>query len=164
MAKHPQSNVPVTALQEIGESIKLHLPEILDDWQTTATEEPWLSLPSAYKVDNLAEVIRVLVDAALGEGDRREARLNKVREAAKHGQDRMEMGFAEHVLFLEYYLLRQSLWHFVEQHHSGSATNVIMRLDAAITLATTASLRGYHKATFESRGEWPQAVEQLADR
>ena len=156
----------MTALREIGESIKLHLPEILEDWQTTTTEEPWLSLPSAYKVDHLAEVIRALVDAALGEGDRREARLNKIREAAKHGEDRMEMGFAEHVLFLEYYLLRQSLWRFIEQSQRDPsvAVQAITRRDAAITLATTASLRGYHKATFESRGEWPQAVEQLADR
>ena len=154
----------MTALREIGESIKSHLPEIVEDWQTTTKQEPWLSLPSEYRMDNLAEVIRSMVDAALGEGDRREARIRKLREAAKHGEHRMQMGFAEQVLFLEYYLIRQSLWRFVEQHHSGSAAQVIMRLDAAITLATVASLRGYHKATFESRGEWPDAVEQLADK
>lgn len=156
----------MTALREIGESIKLHLPEILEDWQTTTEREPWLSLPAEYRVDNLAEVIRALVDAALGEDNRREARLRQVREAAKHGEDRLEMGNAESVLFTEYYLLRQSLWRFIERHHKGNpaAMEAIARLDSAITLATTASLRGYHRITFEKRGEWPEAVEQLANK
>ncbi|MBA2571836.1 MAG: hypothetical protein H0V06_02235 [Gemmatimonadetes bacterium] len=153
------------SLQPVAESIKAHLPEILEEWQSAAECDPWIALPRESRVNDLENVARGLVDVALSEGPSAEMRLKEVRWAAGHGKHRLEMGLPDHIIFAEYRILRQALWNFVTANFpAATAHQATFRLDACSTLATLASLRGYHYADFEHRGEWPQVVDRLADK
>ncbi len=153
------------SLKPIGQSIKEHLPEILDDWQASATEcEPWHSLPLEARLDNLPDVISTLVDVALSARPSRTLRLAEVRTAAEHGEHRLQMGVHEDALFTEYGLLRIAITRFVRDHFPPpDAQRAVVRLSTSTTIALAASLWGYHRKELEERGEWPKAVEQLAD-
>ncbi len=152
-------------LDEVRTAIKAHIPEILADLQASCDRQPWCTLPSEDRLNNLAEVATGLVDVALGSNVDRATRLKEVRAAAEHGEHRLNVGLPEDLLFVEFILLRQALWRYLQDHvplrlaHDASA-----RLDAAGTVATKAALRGYHRKEFEARGEWPQVINQLADR
>ncbi len=67
------------------------------------------------------------------------------------------------LLYREYHLLRTFLWEWIRARWGamGDAHEAILLLDAAITLATSASLRGYHRATLEARNRWPEALDEL---
>ena len=154
-------------LQMIATSIQERTEEVLEEWDQLTRREPWLALPEVFDLNHLPEVIRGLVAAALASPGDRDALAEKVWAAAQHGQDRLEQGFPEHLIFTEYHVLRRSLWRFIERNHGHSLKHyeAIARLDAATTLATSASLLGYHRAALEKRGDWPAAVERLiADR
>jgi hypothetical protein len=152
-------------LKPVAESIKAHLPEILDEWQSAAACDPWLALPRESRVNDLEHVARGLVDVALGEQVDADIRLKEVHVAAAHGEHRLAMGLPDNIIFTEYRMLRQVLWNFVTSHFPPStAQQATFRIDACTTLVTLASLRGYHRAEFEHRGQWPAALEQLADK
>ncbi len=153
-------------LPEIAESIKANVPKILEEWRKLKQQEPWLSLPEEYHLDHLPEALVTLVDAALIRPEDKEAHREQVWAAATHGQHRLEQGFPEHLLFTEHHLLRRALRRYVEHHHGDSLQSfeAIARLDAAATVSTVASLRGYHRTALESRGEWPDAIERLVER
>ena len=155
----------MTSLQPVADSIKAHLPEILDQWQSAAEREPWLPLPREDRLKDLEHVARGLVDVALGERPSAQERLEEVRCAARHGEHRLEVGLPDHTIFTEYRMLRQAFWNYVASNFpAATAQQASFRIDACTTVATLASLRGYHRADIEQRGQWPAAVDQLADR
>ena len=150
-------------MQTIAKSLEEHPKEVLGEWHKLTRQEPWLALPEIFSLNHLPEVIRGLARAALVAPGDRNALAEKVWAAAQHGQDRLEQGFAEHLIHTEYHLLRRSLWRFIQREHGQSLQHyeAIARLDAATTLATSAALLGYHRAALEKRGDWPAAVERL---
>lgn len=153
------------ALQAVASAIKQHLPEILEDWQASCADHPWCSMASQDRLNNLAEVVRSLVDAALGDEPKEASRLRKVREAAKHGEHRLEMGFSEPVLLTEYTLLYQALWRFIQTHFPAPlAYAAITRLDAAAFGTTLASLNVFHGREHEQEGFWPAAIKDFMER
>lgn len=150
-------------LMEIRAAIREHVHGIAAAMQAEAAGEPWLSLPQAYSLDSIPDLILTLADEALA--DDPEAHVRKVWTAVHHGQERAETGFSETLLFNEYHLLRMAVWHFVSGRcPPRDAFEAIARIDAAITQATSASLLGYHRVALEKRGEWPAAVERLIER
>jgi hypothetical protein len=153
------------SLKPIGKSIKEHLPEILNEWQASATEcEPWQSLSQESRLDNLPEVVERLVDVALSPRPSRAVRLAEVRTAAEHGEHRLRMGVPEDALITEYGLLRYVITRFVREHFpTPEAQKAILRLSTSTTIALAASLWGYHRNELEGRQEWPKALDQLAD-
>lgn len=152
-------------LPEIAKSIQADIPKILEEWRKLKQQEPWLSLPEEYQLDHLPEAITTLIDAALSRPDDREAQRAYLWAAATHGHDRFQQGFAEQLIFTEHHLLRRALRRYINHHHGDSLQcfEAIARIDAATTLSTVASFRGYHRAIFEQRGEWPQAIERLVN-
>ena len=153
------------SLKPIGDAINAPLPEIMQTWEAATECEPWLGLSPEFRTNNLSGVIRGLVEVALSGDSDRAALLEKLRAAAEHGQHRLEIGLAEDVVFAEYRLLRRALWNFIQANYPPPvAQEAIMRLDASTTLATIASLRGYHRPSLEEGGDWPRPIEQLADR
>lgn len=153
-------------LATVGDAIKAHLPEILADLRAScASRPPWCDVPPDDQLNNLGGVICGLVDVALGDSDDPEIRMGEARAAAEHGEHRLRIGFAEDLLFTEYKLIRHVLWRFLHSNvPSTVAHHAAVRLDAAASVATLASLRGFHRPEFEARGEWPRVIEQLADR
>lgn len=137
--------------------------EVIDHWGKLATQEPWLSLPATVSHDHLADLLKALANAALCSLREVDSRRWLVERAAQHGVDRLVEGFSEELLYREYHLLRTFLWDWILTRWGSleDAHEAILLLDSAITLSTSASLRGYHRPTLERQGRWPSALDDL---
>jgi hypothetical protein len=91
------------------------------------------------------------------------SRARLVWAAVEHGKERRTLGSDETEVFEDYERVRRTLWRGIRQSPSdpGVASELILRIDAAISLAVAASLRGYYQDVIERSGEWPVAVERL---
>jgi len=151
-----------TAWIEIRDDVKAHVDAILRDWERITAEEPWMSLPEHHRLDALPKVAQALCDAALTpSGGSVEAYRQFVWAAVGHGEMRRQQGFAKELLFTEHYLLRQAMWRYVTAHHLARAAETLVRLDAAVTVGTRASITGFHHAELQQRGRWPAVVEDI---
>lgn len=151
-------------MREICESIKDRADEILEIWEEIARELPWLELPREHRIDGLPEVIAGIAEASLCEPLDREVHRQKISAAVEHGRERRKQGLDDSLLFTEYHLLRQAMWRFIRERFSPRrGIEAITRIDTAITLATIASLRGFHGAELDARGDWAQVIEQLTN-
>ena len=150
----------MSEVHTVCESIKAHLPAILNDWCSTAEFEPWISVPPEHRASNLYQVAMALVEVATGGDDT--AQLRSVLEAARHGEQRRHMGFPESVLLSDFQLLRLVVWRDIQQNygHAPEGLQTISRIDTALTLATVASLRGYHRSSFAAHSAWPEHLQQ----
>ena len=151
-------------IQEIGQAIKSHPDEVLALWREITSKEPWLQQPESADLNHVPAMLLALVDTALLEPESFEKRLSLVNNAAEHGQQRREQCFPESVLLLEHHVLRRALGGHITRTAGGAlvAFEAITRVELTVTLGSTASVRGYHRPELEEKGEWPQAVEQLA--
>jgi hypothetical protein len=148
-------------MQQICDALKAGVPEILGRWKELLAELPWTSDLSDEGVDHLPEVVIGLVEASLCSPLDEDAHRQKVFAAARHGQDRRDQGWTERQLLQEYHILRQAIWWFLKATGNPRATEVIFRIDTASTLATMASLRGFHRDLLEEQQRWPEALEEI---
>ena len=151
-------------LERITERAEQLAADIVEEWREIGQDEVWLALPPNMDFDHLPLVLRSLAEATLSpELDRSLAR-ELVDNSARHGSDRLEQGFQESYLYTEYMLLRRSTWELFQEHlPAGEAYQYIVRADALISLATMACLRGFHRPTYEERGDWPATLHRLVD-
>lgn len=148
-------------MNQIGADLKANAHRIVEAWDQAAHGEPWLSLPKDYRIDHLPRVISGLAEASLCNPHDVDAHRSQLWAAAKHGAERRRHGFSEHMLFREYHLLRHIIWRYLQRQGYTKQVEAITRIDTAISLATTASLRGFYRSEFEERGEWPECLEVL---
>jgi hypothetical protein len=136
---------------------------IMEDWQRLARAQPWYCLPGTDRSGLLRDVLLGLVDAAICEPSDESAHRRKVSAAWKHGQRRRAQGVPEHLIFNEYHLLRQALWYYLITTFGPTEeiTDAIMRVDVALTVATNASLWGYHKDEIDALGRWDEGMERI---
>jgi hypothetical protein len=138
-----------------------NLALVLAEWEAVSREEPWHIQPQRYGPDSLHETMRAVLDVALGDGGDKEASERLVRSAAAHGDQRRVQGVGDDAVLREYHALRAALWRYLRQAPipPSEALTAILRVDAVITVATTAALRGYHRSDMPASPEW--AVELL---
>jgi hypothetical protein len=151
-------------VKEICENIKAHVGDVIAEWERLVREEPWFSLPAAHRIDSLPEVVVGIVEASLCDPADVDSHRQKVYAAAEHGRHRGEQGLPETVIFTEYHLLRQAIWHYLERSGTepGKLLRAVSMIDLALTVATNASLWGYHREAIEAMGKWEQGMERLA--
>ncbi len=132
------------------------LAPILAEWEAVTREEPWHVNPERYGVDSLNEVVRGVLDVALGDGSDEEASERLIRAAAAHGDQRRVQMTGDEVLLREYHALRASLWRYLGRvpMPASEALTAISRVDTVITIATTAALRGYHRSDMRPSPAW----------
>ena len=152
-------------MEEICQNLKSHVPDVIARWERLVREHPWFSLPADHRIDALPEVVVGLVEASLCNPVDREAHRQKVEAACTHGEDRRRQEIPEHLIFTEYHLLRQALWYYLVDTYGSSdrTSEAIMRLDNAITLATNASMWGYHRPEIEALGKWDEGLGRIID-
>ena len=145
------------------DEVKANLPEILVEWHAITCENPWLSMPADARIDHLPDLIHALNDAALCLPNDSTARLRLFTAAATHGKDRRIHGFPDKLLLTEHYLLREAMWRYLRQIAlPDEAGFAIMLIDSAITLASRASLYGYHESELEALGHsMPELIAEL---
>lgn len=132
------------------------LAPILAEWAALSREEAWHVHPEHYGADSLQDTIRAVLDVALGDGGDKEASERLVRAAVAHGDQRRTQGVGDDALFREYHALRAALWRYLQKvpMPSSEALTAITRVDVVITVATTAALRGYHRADMQATTDW----------
>lgn len=132
------------------------LAPILQEWEAVSREEPWHVNPERYGIDSLHEAVRAVLDVALGDGSDKLASERLVRAAAAHGDQRRLQSTGDEALLREYHALRTSVWRYLSRvpMPPAEALTAIARVDIAITVATTAALRGYHRSDMPASREW----------
>jgi hypothetical protein len=132
------------------------LAPILAEWDALTREEPWHVHPERYGIDSLHEVVRAVLDVALGDGDDNEASERLVRAAAAHGDQRRIQATGDAAVLREYHALRAALWRHLRgvPVPESEAVTAISRVDTVITVATTAALRGYHRSDMPPTPDW----------
>lgn len=150
-------------MRALGEDLKAHVPEVLVEWERLVREQPWYSLPADHRTNHLPEVIVGIVDAALCNPAALETHQRKAQAAAEHGFHRRQQDIPESLILTEYHLLRQAIWKYLLTTHGSSDRTVeaIMRIDSAITLATNASMWGYHRPEIEALGKWDEGMKRI---
>ena len=137
---------------------------VVREWRRDAASFGWSGTEDSIDEDHLAELIQALAASALArDSGPPDAARALVRTAVLHGRERREDGFTEEMLFREYHLLRRGLWEELRKNDPDSAGDTILRIDAEITLATGASLRGYHWEDEEELDE-EELVDDILER
>ena len=149
-------------METIRRDIHEHIAEVMVEWQEITRAEPWLSLPDEHRTDSLPSVALALADVALSGAPGSDDDEELVVAGVKHGRARFEQRFPQALLFTEYHLLRTALWRYLRARHANAA-DAMIRIDAAITIATSASLLGFHRDELEASGKWPGVVQALID-
>jgi hypothetical protein len=142
------------------------VPEILAEWKRVSSEEPWLSRPQEDRIEGVPTLVASLLNSALAEEEGDISRHREmVRAAATLGETRCAQGIPQETLFSEYHLLREALWRCLERTGAelSERAHAILHVDAAISLATRASLYGYHRGELDAMGRWPQVLEDVLD-
>ncbi len=143
--------------------LKERTGEILAEWERLCHDAPWNALPENHRLDALPGVLETAIEAA-SKSDARDCRTAVVEAAIKHGQDRRAQGFELQVLFTEFYFLREAIWRTLRKIANASeAYQAVLPIDHALTVATRATVAGFHRNEFEAQGSWPAKVDALAD-
>lgn len=150
-------------MRQLCEHIKANVDTIISLWNLTAAEEPWTLLPEHDRLNYLPRVLVQLAESVLCAEPDVESVRALVEAGLTHGEHRAMLGLPDQVIFAEYDLLRRALWRFLspEEPPTERAGRAILRIDAAISLATRASIVGLHRRQIEARGDWPGIVDRL---
>lgn len=151
---------------ELQEGIAGSVREILGHLDAVTEEDPWIHLPRDYRLNHLADVVEPMTTLALTRSADAELCRDMLHLAAARGEKRLEQGYPDSLIFQEFPMLRQALWRYIRRFHDGNhdprSFEAMVRIDAALALATKASLRGFHRPVFEARGRWPETIDELA--
>jgi hypothetical protein len=154
-------------MRALRQHVTANIPRVVALWTLAAAEEPWVLLPEHDRVDFLPTVIERIVEGVLCEAPGPSTLRPIVEAGVEHGEHRATLGVPDSVLFTEYDLLRRAIWRFLQESEFGRASTDagrgILRIDAAISLATRASLVGYHRPQLEALGRWGTAIQTLVD-
>lgn len=139
--------------------------KVVASWVALSDRPPWARLTTGERIDHLAPLLESLFRAVFEETTERTHRAEMIRNAATHGEERRAQGYDEEIILEEYYLIRDLLWTELRARlPAGEATPIIIRVDAALSLASAACLRGMHRQALEAAGQWPAVLDALVRR
>lgn len=149
------------AFKDFCARLESSIPEIVLEFQRLTDAPPWSNLSDPEWHDHLPPLLSATFEAAICEGGHA-ARRRTIELSTKHGSTRRRQGFSPEEMLNEYYLLRNATWAFIHtdvEHHD--AVRGIIRLDAALSVATLGSLAGFHREDYERVGKWSRIVDDL---
>lgn len=153
---------PRPDLSQIGDHLVCHVAEVIARWEKLGRAEPWFSLPTQDRVDNLPAVVE-----AFGRGlitaDDHETQTNIVHQAVEHGISRRAHLVPKSAIPLEFHLLRQAIWReLTDAYPPGADVYAAIRtLDDWISSALNAAMWGYYREEIDAQGQWEAALERL---
>jgi hypothetical protein len=133
-------------VRELFATLRPSINTLLRDWAATPGEERAGGDARARELDVLCSAVLDLAGAA--DDAVAEAERACERAALEHGRGLRAVSLDEQSIFEECDLIRRAVWHYVQRQvpNGDRAAEAIAHVDAAITLATVAALRGYHVA------------------
>lgn len=153
-----------TSIPDLCAHLDEHVEEIVTEWLAVATEEPWSGLTRDERLNHLPDLVRGILDASLCTPAEPRAHREKVAAAIQHGMQRRRQGFDGTLLFAAYTFIREAMRrHLLEcDLPRPAATEALLRIDIATTVASLASLRGFYRSEHEKHGRWEELVEEMA--
>jgi hypothetical protein len=149
------------------EHLDANIAEIVAEWQRLTHRPPWTSLTESQWVDHLPPLLRAMIEAAACSPGSHDARRRVVEFALVHGEHRRALELPFDILFDEHSCLRNATWRLLTDRSgpnlNDSVVAEIVRIDAAVSFATMASLRGYHKSEIETTQDWNEVIDRLVD-
>jgi hypothetical protein len=137
-------------------------PDIVEKFIAATRRPPWSMFPEEERINFLRDLLEPLLRLAMPEGDERKLCDRTLRIAASHGEHRRAQGLGEDILFEDIDLFgRAVLSQLSELDPEVLESEAYGRVDGVLSLACMASLRGYHRQTFEEMGRWPNTLEEL---
>jgi|GEM_PF-1072628 hypothetical protein len=135
---------------------------IMADWDLGTQELPWSAIAEAERQNNLASVITRVIDCAMSDAAR-DVRVDAlIASACSHGESRRAQGLDVPTLFREYDLLRSVTWaHLSIMVGSPTSFSAIFVIDGLLSIATRATVLGYHRSEMEANGLWATHLEEL---
>lgn len=152
-------------MRMICEDLPAHVAEIVKEWDRFSRAEPRLAgLAEGYRWDSLPLAIQELLKATLCRPDDVEVQRGLITAALKHGEDRRAGAVPPDVVFTEYSVLHDAIWHHLQRLEGPEQRlQSILLVDIGISLATRASLSGYHRQEMEDMGSWAGIVDHLME-
>lgn len=153
-------------MASLCEDLARHVPKIVERWAALVEARAQHGLPSGPLVgEEPSELTRAVLDAALcapnDAAAYADALRTVVRLAARHGALSRMRDLDRDALFTEYEVLREAVWRHVRPLAATESAGVIVRVDDTLSIATRASLQGYHRPELEASGRWTSAIEAL---
>jgi hypothetical protein len=149
------------------DALEDNIAEIVEEWKRLTSRPPWATLTPSQWVDHLPPLLHAMIDGVVCGSGSHEARRKVVQSAVRHGSHRRALGVPLDTIFEEYYQLRTATWHLLTTRAGAQLgqgiVGEILRLDAAIGIATLASLRGYHRPEVEKTREWKEVIDGLVE-
>jgi hypothetical protein len=147
------------------EDLQEHAHEIVNEWNRLAQNQPRLSdLPMAYRWDSLPRAVSGLLGATLCAPRDRAMQRELVEAALAHGQHRRTSDIPPDMVFTEYALLHDAVWRHIQRvEEPKQQLEAILKVDIGISLATRASLTGYHHTELKANGAWADVVNHLVE-
>lgn len=152
-------------MQMMCEDLQGHAHEIVAEWNRLARNQPRLGdLPTSYLWDSLPRAVSGILGATLCAPRDRAMQRELVEAALEHGQDRRASDIPPDMVFTEYALLHEAVWHHIQRvEEPKQQLDTILKVDIGISLATRASLTGYHHAELAANGSWAAVVDHLVE-
>lgn len=142
------------------------IDDVIAEWRTLVTEEPWARIPPARLVDTLPEILPRIFRAARS-GDRQVDQPLAELIAKGHGYFRREDAVPLGAVAEEWSHVKHACWNVLRTHGTAEddALAVIRRLDALIDDAVGHTLRGYYAPELDSlRGRGLERREGSGER
>jgi hypothetical protein len=152
-------------MSTLCDGLDSNIPAIVAQWKQLTNKPPWTTLSESDWVDHLPPLLRAMIEGVLCLGGSHPARERVVEQAILHGAHRRRHGLSIDNILEEQAQLRQATWRFLtdktESVANSEIVTEIVRLDAAISVATLASLTGFHQMEIERTREWDEVVDKL---
>ena len=138
------------------------VPEIMTSWDRQTQELPWSAIEQTERQNNLVSVITRVIDCALSDATRDSRVDGMIAAACAHGEARRTQGMPVDALFREYDLLRSATWGQLPAL-AGSPTSfgAIFVIDGLLSVATRATVLGYHRSEMLANGLWAGHLAEL---
>jgi hypothetical protein len=154
-------------MSTLCDGLDSNISAIVAQWKQLTNRPPWTTLSAADWVDHLPPLLRAMIEGVVCHGGSHEARQRVVEQAILHGAHRRRHGLSLDNILEEQAQLRQATWRFLtekaESIVNSTIVTEIVRLDGAISVATIASLSGFHQAEIERTREWDEVIARLVE-
>jgi hypothetical protein len=149
------------------EDLEPNVSEIVTEWKRLTNRPPWSTLSHADWVDHLPPLLRAMIEGVVCNNGSHAARRQVVERAIIHGEHRRAHGLTVENILEEQSELRTATWSFLVRQVDSVATSgivgEILRFDATISVATLASLTGFHRHEVEQTRPWEQVIAGLLE-
>ena len=134
-------------------------PALVTEWEAYWEQQPWHQARGDDPSGVVREVLRAMLDAAMGAHDPQRTLERLLRAAVAHGERRRVEGASDEAVLDEYHALRKALWrHLLRSAPMHESITTICRVDVVITAASGLALRGFLRGRVDPGFSWERDI------